>query len=63
MNYFHIVGIGLVGVLIYYIILDIYVHTKVKNDIIREFCKDMENEPEDVQKVISEVLLRIGVKK
>jgi hypothetical protein len=57
------IGIWFVGALIYYIILDIYVNTKVKNDIIREFCKDMENEPEEVQKVISEVLLRIGVKK
>jgi hypothetical protein len=63
MNYFHMIGIGFVGALIYYIILDIYVNTKVKNDIIREFYKDMENEPEEVQKVISEVLLRIGVKK
>jgi hypothetical protein len=63
MKYFHIVGIGLVGVILYYVILDIYVNTKVKKDIIEEFCKNMESEPEDVRKVISEVLLRIGVKK
>jgi hypothetical protein len=62
MKYLHIFGFGIVGLLIYYIVLDIYVQSRVKNEIINEFCKDLEGEPESVQKVIKEVMLRIGKK-
>jgi ferritin-like protein len=63
MNYFHIVGIGLGAVLIYYIVLDVYIHTRVKNDIINEFAKDAEGESEEVRKVIDKVLVSLGKKK
>jgi hypothetical protein len=62
MKYLHIFGSGIVCLLIYYISLDIYIQSKVKNDIIHEFTKGLEGEPESVQKVIKEVLLRIGKK-
>jgi hypothetical protein len=62
MKYLHIFGIGIVCLLVYYIALDIYIQSKVKNEIIQEFAKDLEGEPESVQKVIKEVLLRIGKK-
>jgi predicted DNA-binding protein YlxM (UPF0122 family) len=62
MKYLHIFGIGIVIMLVYYIALDIYIQTKVKNEIIEEFTKDINEEPENVQKVIKEVLLRIGKK-
>jgi len=63
MNYFHLVGIGLGVVLLYYLVLDVYIHTRVQNDIIHEFSKDADSEPEEVRKVIDKVLVSLGKKK